>query len=239
MTESNDARLPRETEQTRVLNLYAGIGGNRKLWENAEVTAVEIDEEIAQEYSRQFPNDEVVVADAHQFLLDHYDDGWDFIWASPPCQTHSKISYANWHSDDPQNANREPEYPDMRLYQEIILLRKMFDGDWVVENVNPYYGELLEAQRAGRHLFWSNFHISDFETPEKGFNFSSGTMSDKQAMEDWLGIELTQTIYIRESHDPAQVLRNAVHPQLGQHVFASRDNSRQQTLSSAGGVVDA
>jgi hypothetical protein len=25
----------------RVLNLYAGIGGNRKHWENVEVTAVE------------------------------------------------------------------------------------------------------------------------------------------------------------------------------------------------------
>ena len=31
----------------RVLNLYAGIGGNRKYWENVEVTAIEYNEEIA------------------------------------------------------------------------------------------------------------------------------------------------------------------------------------------------
>ena len=27
----------------KVLNLYCGIGGNRKLWEDVEVTAVELD----------------------------------------------------------------------------------------------------------------------------------------------------------------------------------------------------
>lgn len=31
----------------RVLNLYAGIGGNRKLWEGVEVTAIEYKQEIA------------------------------------------------------------------------------------------------------------------------------------------------------------------------------------------------
>ena len=31
----------------KVLNLYAGIGGNRKLWTNCEVTAVELDQKIA------------------------------------------------------------------------------------------------------------------------------------------------------------------------------------------------
>ena len=34
----------------KVLNLYAGIGGNRKLWKDVEVTAVEINEEIAGVY---------------------------------------------------------------------------------------------------------------------------------------------------------------------------------------------
>jgi DNA (cytosine-5)-methyltransferase 1 len=32
----------------KILNLYAGIGGNRKLWGNTHsITAVEFDEEIA------------------------------------------------------------------------------------------------------------------------------------------------------------------------------------------------
>jgi DNA (cytosine-5)-methyltransferase 1 len=78
----------------RILNLYAGIGGNRKLWEDVDVTAVEWNEEIARVYSDNFPNDKVIVADAHQYLLDHYTE-FDFIWASPPCPTHSRTKKTN------------------------------------------------------------------------------------------------------------------------------------------------
>ena len=42
----------------KVLNLYAGIGGNRQLWENVDVTAVENNPEIAQIYSDLYPDDE-------------------------------------------------------------------------------------------------------------------------------------------------------------------------------------
>ena len=73
----------------KVLNLYAGIGGNRKLWNGVDCTAVEIEPKIAKIYSDFFPKDKVIVGDAHQYLLEHYDDGWDFIWSSPPCPTHS------------------------------------------------------------------------------------------------------------------------------------------------------
>ena len=57
----------------KALNLYAGIGGNRKLWDGVvddlEVTAVEIDEKIAEIYQDFFPKtDKVVVKDAHEFL---------------------------------------------------------------------------------------------------------------------------------------------------------------------------
>ena len=31
----------------KILNLYAGIGGNRKLWKDVQVTAVELNSEIA------------------------------------------------------------------------------------------------------------------------------------------------------------------------------------------------
>ena len=218
--------------QTCVLNLYAGIGGNRAGWEDVEVTAVEIDEEIAAEYQRRFSEDNVVVADAHEFLKDHYDDGWDFIWASPPCQTHSKLSFASWHSDHAHNADRCPEYPDMRLYQEVILLENLYDGDWAVENVNPYYDELRPAQKVGRHRIWSNYHIPEFEEPERDFSYGGedGRTSDRQALEEWLGIELAGNIYIGDSHDPAQVLRNAVHPEVGKHVFEARETHEQATL---------
>ena len=75
----------------KILNLYAGIGGNRKLWGNDhEVTAIEYDNNIAKIYQENFPNDIVIVTDAHQYLLEHFRE-YDFIWSSPPCPSHSKV----------------------------------------------------------------------------------------------------------------------------------------------------
>ena len=133
----------------KVLNLYACLGGNRLLWENCEVTAVEWDEELAKLYQERFPNDKVIVADAHQYLLDHYKE-FDFIWSSPPCPSHSRARY--W-----AHGQTLPEYPNMMLYQEIIFLQHHFKGKYVVENVIPYYEPLIPAQKRGRHLYWSNF----------------------------------------------------------------------------------
>lgn len=42
----------------KVLNLYAGVGGNRKLWpEWVKVTAVEYDPQIAVAYADMHPED--------------------------------------------------------------------------------------------------------------------------------------------------------------------------------------
>jgi DNA (cytosine-5)-methyltransferase 1 len=48
----------------KILNLYAGIGGNRRRWDGHEVTAVEYDPAIAEVYKALYPNDTVVVGDA-------------------------------------------------------------------------------------------------------------------------------------------------------------------------------
>jgi DNA (cytosine-5)-methyltransferase 1 len=75
----------------KILNLYAGIGGNRKLWgDEYDITSVEIDPGIAAVYADLYPNDTVIVGDAHQYLLDHFQE-FDFIWSSPPCPSHSRI----------------------------------------------------------------------------------------------------------------------------------------------------
>jgi DNA (cytosine-5)-methyltransferase 1 len=74
----------------KVLNLYAGIGGNRKLWKDVEITAIENDVQIAKIYQDFFPKDKVIVADAHEYLLKHFEE-FDFIWSSPPCPSHSHI----------------------------------------------------------------------------------------------------------------------------------------------------
>ena len=78
----------------KILNLYACLGGNRYKWGNEhDITAVEWDKELAKMYQERFPSDKVIVADAHQYLLDHYKE-FDFIWSSPPCPTHSTFQFS-------------------------------------------------------------------------------------------------------------------------------------------------
>ena len=138
----------------KILNLYACLGGNRYKWgDEHEITAVELDEKLARLYQKRFPNDTVIVADAHQYLLDHYKE-FDFIWSSPPCPTHSKIRITQKNTD-----TFIPKYPDMRLYEEVIFLDNHFDGKYCVENVIPYYTPLIPAKKRGRHLYWTNFNL--------------------------------------------------------------------------------
>jgi len=140
----------------KLLNLYACLGGNRYKWDEVadiEVTAVELDPELARMYQERFPNDTVIIADAHKYLLDHYNE-FDFIWTSPPCPTHSKVRISQKNT-----IGFIPEYPDMQLYEEIIFLDNYFTGKYVVENVLAYYEPLIPAQRRGRHLYWANFKL--------------------------------------------------------------------------------
>lgn len=143
----------------KILNLYACLGGNRYKWDEVadiEVTAVELDPEAARLYQERFPNDKVIVADAHQYLLDHYKE-FDFIWSSPPCPTHSRARY--WSSSNYETTT-EAVYPDMKLYQEILFLQHYYKtGKYVVENVIPYYEPLVPAQSRDRHLYWTNFNL--------------------------------------------------------------------------------
>ena len=100
----------------KILNLSAGIVGNRKLrGDEHEITAVENVPEIAKIYQDFFPNDKMVIGDAHQYLLDHYEE-FDFIWSSPPCPSHSRIRKATHHQN-------KPIFPDMKLYEEILFLK--------------------------------------------------------------------------------------------------------------------
>lgn len=148
--------MEQESKSAKVLNLYACLGGNRLLWENCEVTAVELDPELARLYKERFPNDIVIIADAHQYLLDHYKE-FDFIWSSPPCPSHSRARY--WSSSN-YDTTTEPVYPDMKLYEEILFLQHYYrTGKYCVENVIPYYKPLIPAKKRGRHLYWTNFNL--------------------------------------------------------------------------------
>jgi len=146
----------------KILNLYACLGGNRYKWDEVaeelgitiEVTAVELDPELARMYQERFPNDKVIVADAHQYLLDHYKE-FGFIWSSPPCPTHSRMKL----NQAKGTGNHKPVFPDIKLYEEIIFLKHYFSGKYCVENVIPYYEPLIPAKKRGRHLYWTNFNL--------------------------------------------------------------------------------
>jgi DNA (cytosine-5)-methyltransferase 1 len=188
-----------------------GLGGNRKLWEGCEVTAVELEPKIAAVYKRLHPGDEVVVGDAHQYLLDNHDK-FDFVWSSPPCQTHSKMAKATRH--------KLRRYVDMSLYQEILFLTHFFKGKFVVENVAPHYEPLIKpSARVGRHMFWSNFEFSAEEVKQPPDFINMCNVNGKKTMQDWLGIHYEENIYYGTNHCPAQILRNCVHPRMGLQIF--------------------
>jgi len=199
----------------KVLNLYAGIGGNRKLWQDVEVTAVELNPQIAKIYQDFFPQDKVIVADAHQYLLEHYGE-FEFIWSSPPCQTHAKMNLINCLSPYKDNAAQikqgggiPPRYPEMHLYQEIIFLKHFYKGSWCVENVIGYYDPLIRPCEIAKHYVWANFHISPYQIKSRGHHNRLQAAQEKKGfkIEEYGGI------------DKEQVLRNCVEPYLGLHIL--------------------
>jgi DNA (cytosine-5)-methyltransferase 1 len=189
----------------KILNLYAGIGGNRKLWKNVKVTAVESDEAIAKIYKDNFPEDEVIVADAHQFLLENYDK-FDFIWSSPPCQSHSSFRF----NICVRFRGTKPKYPDMKLYEEIIFLQTHAKCFWVVENVKPYYKPLIEGTLIQRHMFWSNFKLTNITIE-----------SDKIRTAQILDLQKKTGFDLQKYKlkNKRQILRNCVEPKLGLHIL--------------------
>ena len=100
----------------KILNLYGGIGGNRKEWQgDIDVTMVELNPDIAAVYKVLYPNDKVIVGDAHEYLLNNF-QYFDFIWGSPPCPSHSRMRTLCV-----GRGQSKPVYIDCKLYQEIIL----------------------------------------------------------------------------------------------------------------------
>lgn len=163
----------------KILNLYACLGGNRYKWDEVadiQVTAVELDPELARLYQERFPNDKVIVADAHQYLSDHYKE-FDFIWTSPPCPTHSRARY--WKSSN-YDTTVNAVYPDLKLYEEVLFLQHYFKGKYVVENVIPYYEPLITAKKRGRHLYWTNFNLPN-DLNDRRFAISQ-TKNELQAL---------------------------------------------------------
>jgi len=203
----------------RVLNLYACLGGNRKLWPtHVKVTAVEIDPEIAAIYKELFPDDEVVVGDAHEYLVQHWRE-FDFIWSSPPCQTHSRIRFMG-----SKNGRYNPVFPDMSLWQEIIFLQHHVRVPWVVENVVGYYKPLIQPTALReRHSFWSNFPIKQ----QASLNKAVHPIKEVTRSGERFGFTLKGR-KIKKRKD--QILRDLVNPDLGLYIFNCAFKEKQEVL---------
>ena len=195
-------------KKIKVLNLYACLGGNRYKWDEVadiDVTAVELDPELARMYKERFPNDTVIVADAHQYLLDHYKE-FDFIWSSPPCPTHSRIQTSL--------KNRETfkaAYPDMKLYEEIIFLEQFFKGKYCVENVIPYYDLLIHGHKRDRHIYWTNFNLPNILSTRSE---SIGGLNEHKRLEKFHNYKCKAGI-----GGYRDVLRNLVDYEAGKTIF--------------------
>ena len=191
----------------KILNLYCGIGGNRKNWgDEHEVTAVEFEPSIAKIYQDLFPQDKVIIGDAHQYLLDHYKK-FDFIWSSPPCPTHSRMCFSF--------NNRKRKYPDMKLWQEIIFLKYWFKGKFVIENVISYYEPLIEPQKISNHYFWSNFEIEKFDKIRPKVRNDKGQTFNVKAVA-W-GINIKN--FHGYKGDKRTLINNCVDNELGLHIL--------------------
>jgi DNA (cytosine-5)-methyltransferase 1 len=106
----------------------------------------------------------------------------------------------------------KPIYADMKLWQEIIFLQYNFKGQWVVENVKPYYTPFVPPTAdLQRHYFWANFDIPDLVFEKD--NLRAAQIPQLQELHGYNldGYKLP---------NKRQVLRNCVLPALGQHVYA-------------------
>jgi len=216
----------------KILNLYACLGGNRYKWDEVtdiEVTAVELDPECARLYKERFPNDTVIVTDAHQYLLDHYKE-FDFIWSSPPCPTHSKVRITQKNT-----TNFKAVYPDMKLYSEIIFLDTFFNGKYVVENVVPYYEPLISAKKRSRHLYWTNFNLpNNLNERELGKGKMCGQVNEERIfLEKFHKIDLST---YKGQQDKRKIARNLVDYEAGKTILETavgitrKQNVNQTTI---------
>ena len=218
----------------KILNLYAGVGGNRRNWSDVspdlEVTAVETDKEIADIYRALYPKDRMLETDAHAYLEAHYHE-YDFVWTSPPCPTHSQIRYFTTVSGRNRNGAK-PRYPDMRLYEEILFLKyhaPKAGVRWLVENVSPYYPPLIAPSNTlGKHYVWTSDPVSHWEQPSKrGIRWDQ---MDGGRLIEWLAYPELQAHMTGRVYQDRQRLRNCVHPSAGRHALEDIMSRKQQVL---------
>jgi len=187
------------------------------LWgDEHEITAVEMNPKIAAIYQDFFPNDKMVVGDAHQYLLDHFQE-FDFIWSSPPCPTHSGFNNLNYHK------GVKIKYPDMKLYEEIVLLQNWYDKKYCIENVISYYDPLIAPQKVDSHYYWANFYIRPKEKTKRGIRGEDMDFRRSKVGFNFEKFNLTKTF-------EKKIINNCVEPEMGLHIFNEAFKAEVQSL---------
>ncbi|KKM67088.1 hypothetical protein LCGC14_1474740 [marine sediment metagenome] len=206
----------------KILNLFAGIGGNRTLWgDKHEITSIEINQQIACVYHKRFPKDKTIIGDAYDFFEKHYKE-FDFIWASPPCPTHSCM----------MSLQKNKKLPEMKLWSLIIFLKTWSKALWLVENVKSYYKPLVNPTTfLGRHSIWSNIPLTNkrfdnkVRQEEKKINNARarGFMKLKDDLK-WLSNKHKIDLDLLNGFSKGKkirILRNCVDYRIGNHVLKS------------------
>jgi len=211
----------------KLLNLFAGIGGNRRTWSNYQITSVELDANICNLYQELYPQDTIINEDVFTFLRNKNNniDQYDLIWASP---THSHMQVFTRHNEKLQPIPRLDQIIGL-----ILWLQRNYKGKFVVENVIPWYGIIPLDQYAiynvvlDRHIFYSNFLIRKKEFKSRGSNGHGKIgglmrMNLDQLLEfHQIPIEIVPKLFGKQSahHDHLKILRNCCNYQLGQYIL--------------------
>ena len=118
----------------------------------------------------------------------------------------------------------KPVYPDMKLYEEILLLKGYFKGKWVVENVISWYDPLIKPTNIlHRHCFWTNFNL-----PFKRFKQCPYVLQvTKEVLSEYHGIKVPRV------KNQRLLLRNCVYPPLAEYIFDCAFKIKQTKLCDA------
>lgn len=127
----------------------------------------------------------------------------------PPCPTHSQIRKIATFSKETGEIRQKPVYPDMQLYEEILLLQGYFKGKYCVENVIAWYDPLIQPQEFASHWFWANFIIR----PNNG-----GSRNHYGTIEE-LGETKGFNLDSYKGIDKRKALRNCVEPETGKRIL--------------------
>lgn len=192
----------------KILNLFAGIGGNRKAWSNHEIISVEINQDLARVYHQFYPEDLIIVDDVYKFLKRNELNKFDFIWASPPCTTHTCMTGAN-----------KRLVPDVTgIYGLKLYFDSVYQNAYVIENTQPWYQPLIQPSvKLDRHYFWSNFFIpcGNF-APRREKKYTSLTNPELLKFHNIPNFRLYDKTLRKEV-----ILRNCCHYSIGEHILES------------------